>query len=207
MLWPPFYIGIAGGAVYGLGYGFLFSKPNNYARVDVAMLMAQWLLGIIVAGVIILKAKNWVPKDESSYGQKVGLALKEGFKRSRWWLAVLLGFVVMKLFTPAGDQGKQSAMALIFFIGYLPIYALILLWYTRQAYCGVQPIEQSAQAKGVSWKRVFVALIVLLMIIRFFAENLNQSTASRFIFGDEQMAKPNNKLDEFGGTILPTDKP
>lgn len=139
MLWPPFYIGIAGGASMGLGYSFLFSKPNSYARVDVAMLMAQWLLGAVIAGAIMLKSKNWAPSEGAGFSQKIGPALKEGFKRSKWWLMFLAGVALIKLFTPADDQGKQSAFALMFFIGYLPIYVGIWLWHTRQAYRGTQP--------------------------------------------------------------------
>jgi hypothetical protein len=163
MLWPPFYIGVDGGGVFGLGYGFLFSPPHDRGRVDVAQLMAQWIAGAAIAGFLIFQFKNWTQRETPGFLKRIGPALTEGFKRSWLWLAALAGFALIKLFTPSIDHGKQAAFALILFIGYLPIYAAIWLWHTQRAYRGIAAVRQKTEASGISWKRISIALVIFFI--------------------------------------------
>lgn len=126
--------------------------------------MAQWLLGAIVTGVAMLHAKDWVPNDNPGFTQRIGPALKEGFKRSKWWLLCLALFALIKLVTPSTDQGKQAAFALMLFIGYLPIYAAIWLWHTQRAYRGIQPAVATQAGAGISLKRIGIALLLVVVV-------------------------------------------
>lgn len=169
MLWPPFYFGGGGGYNPGLGYGFLFSPPED-GRVDATQLMAQWLLGAIVSGVAILQAKNWTPSEKPGFTQRIGPALKEGFKRSKWWLLYLAVFALIKLVTPSIDQGKQAAFALMIFIGYLPIYVAIWLWHTQRAYRGIQSVVAKPTTISSSLKKISIAVLLAIVIFgAFFA--------------------------------------
>lgn len=165
MLWPPFYIGVQGGGVFGLGFGFLFAPPHDRGRVDAAQLLAQRLLGAVIAGVLMLQSKNWTQSDRQGFVQRIGPALNEGFKRSKWWLVVIAVFALIKLFTPSVDQGKQAAFALILFIGYLPIYAAIWIWHTQRAYRGISAVQPKAELADTSWKRIALAVGVVFVIV------------------------------------------
>ncbi|MCX7173433.1 MAG: hypothetical protein NT159_05845 [Proteobacteria bacterium] len=67
LLFPPFQIH-APNSIFGLGYGFLLSPPKFnavYGTVDVPLLLAEWLAGGVICGILwVLKRDPVVPKSE-----------------------------------------------------------------------------------------------------------------------------------------------
>lgn len=59
ILFPPFVITIKGSGV-SCGYSFILIKPEKFSRVDVVVLLIQWLFAITISfiGFIVMKNKK-----------------------------------------------------------------------------------------------------------------------------------------------------
>jgi hypothetical protein len=203
LLFPPFHIRYGAGSI-GLGYAFIFSRPDDRAGIDAVQLLVQWIGIALIGGIFFKLSESWQPGNGPAR-PSVLQSMKEGFRRSKTWGWILTGMVAVSIAMAIGGYIKPDKAGAQFGAGFL-LFAFIYLWHFVRSWAGIEDRPDTAR---INWKRIGLAVGLVTIVIAgigyFDRTDLGRRLLHGGLISDDVMR------NQFGDLILrdesPTPKP
>ncbi len=167
-LFPPFALHLPGGAVFFEGYSFIGTPPQSeragarVGMVAVGQLLMQLIGFGIVAALLFVLAADRQPSSVEVGTDPVASPMREAFRRSRSWLALLTIFVVYRAVIE--EDRYRAILNLIAASGAaLLVYAAILQWHYQKVSSEVSGKVGPSLTRRISLSVVLVIAGVLLV--------------------------------------------